>query len=96
MGPGFVYSLRTISDGFYPHLKDGYLIYMKANEVWKYGETYNPEGHYTNTYLRANNLTMILEAPATNAFNAKLFEQSLLLFHTMRYGDLPPGNKIMR
>ena len=73
-----------------------FLMHMKANDVWKYGESYNPDGRYPESYLRGNNLVMRIEAPATNAFNAKLYEQSLLFFHTMRYGDLPPGNKIMR
>ena len=96
MGPGYVYSLRATIDGFYPQLRDGFSLYMRAGDVWKYGETYTPETRYTRSFFNQYSLEMKFELPVTNMFNAKIAEQSLLYIHTFLHGDLPPGNRIMR
>ena len=57
------YALLANSDGGYPCLHSGRVIYyLKAGEVWKYGVTSKGKfGRYTATFLVKNNVSYFVE-----------------------------------
>lgn len=58
-GPiGVQYSLRSASEGMYPDVRSGE-VYLKADDVWKYGETINPGSRYNQSWLESNNLIFV-------------------------------------
>lgn len=52
---GVQYALRATVSGCYPNVRGG-TTYLNAGDVWKYGETTDPNSRYSNAKLEAMNL----------------------------------------
>uniref|UniRef100_UPI0025D544AD hypothetical protein n=1 Tax=uncultured Chryseobacterium sp. TaxID=259322 RepID=UPI0025D544AD len=100
-GPqGVQYSLRATTSGLYPVYSSGSVLptgtkFLNAGDVWKYGETINPENRYTDDYLRSMNLIQYNEFSGSQ-MQIKLVEKSKIYGYFLIHGELPAGNKIFR
>lgn len=94
-GPtGVLYALVAKADGNYVNVRGG-TTYLKAGEVWKYGETTNPEGRYSETYLGGIGVKILPLFYGTQV-EIKVQEKIMLYGYFWMNGTLPPGNKIFR
>jgi RHS repeat-associated protein len=94
-GPqGVQYSLRASSSGCYPNARGG-LNYLSAGDVWKYGETTNPNDRYSGSWLEENGLAFVPEVVG-NQMEIKIAEKLKLYGYFFANGNLPPGNMIFR
>jgi RHS repeat-associated protein len=93
-----LYYLIAKKDGLYDEMRWGYKIpvgkvYLKKGEVWKVGETVNPNRRYTQKWLRANNLAYLRVMTAPTKGNMQAWEKLKITKYFKRRGKLPPGNK---
>ncbi|NAS12904.1 RHS repeat domain-containing protein [Poritiphilus flavus] len=102
LGPssGFLYELRATTDGYYPIMTSGSKlptgqVFLKAGEVWKYGETTKGFGRYSGEFLKSGRLSMI-PIFFGNAVEIKVQEKIMIYGYALMKGKLPPGNKIFR
>ncbi|MBX3241938.1 MAG: RHS repeat-associated core domain-containing protein [Chitinophagaceae bacterium] len=94
--PGFQYSLRASVDGEYPNVRGG-TTFLKAGEVWKYGETTQGLGRYTPNELKSTGLGVIMVPEMVgNQVEIKVAEKVKIYGYFFANGHLPPGNKIFR
>jgi hypothetical protein len=91
---GVQYSLRAIADGYYTDYTGGGTVFLKAGQVWKYGET-TSEHRYSDSFLTANGLLFVPEF-AGNQMEIKIAEKTKIYGYYIANGRLPPGNKIFR
>lgn len=99
--PGVVYALVAKSDGIYnvygwgsgevPVDKVG----LKSGEVWKYGETTDPDFRYTPKYLREENVTFV-PLFTGNQVQIKAMEKFLIYGYFFQHGSTPAGNRGFR
>jgi hypothetical protein len=99
-GPqGVQYSLRAIESGDYLCYKcPSGTMTLKAGDVWKYGETTNPAGRYSQTDLATmgrRRLEQINEVVGSQR-TIKIAEKTKIYAYFIANGHLPPGNKIFR
>ena len=59
------YALVARTDGHYPDVRNPRGVYLAKGDVWKYGQTSNPEGRYSQDYLDSLNLDKIPEFQGT-------------------------------
>nr|WP_319492509.1 hypothetical protein [uncultured Desulfobacter sp.] len=67
----------------------GGTTYLEAGDVWKYGETTNPENRYTQKWLTANRLDFKPEYAGTQV-QIKVVEKVKIYGHVFEKGQLPP------
>ncbi len=91
---GVQYALVATRSGCYPDVRGG-TRYLNAGDVWKYGETTNPAGRYSNAALRSAGLEFIPEFYGTQT-EIKIMEKIKIYNYYFAYGQLPPGNRIFR
>ena len=94
------YALVARKPGFYPVMERGHSvpqagIWLNPGDVWKYGQTMHPATRYSQTFLRQWNLRYQTQFIGTRQ-QALSAEQQQLLRYVTNFGDLPPGNKIMK
>ena len=94
------YTLRALKDGFYPVMKRGFKepqggVWLSEGDVWKYGTTKNPATRYPLSFLDKWDLRYRTESVGTLG-EALSAEKSGILGYREEYGNLPPGNKIVK
>ncbi len=91
---GFVYQLQATVDGEYKNVRGG-TVHLNAGDVWKYGQTVNGAKRYSQAYLEEKKLRM---QPIYwgNQMEILIHEKYMIYGYTIKYGTLPPGNKIFR
>jgi hypothetical protein len=96
-GPqGFQYSLRATSTGNYPCFTCGSGIKaLNIGDIYKYGETTQGTGRYSQNYLNSNRVQMFPEFYG-NQVQIKVMEKNKIYSYFLQNGHLPPGNKIFR
>ncbi len=96
-GPqGVQYSLRATSSGQYVcYTCISGTIDLSSGDVWKYGETINPGNRYSDKWLIDNSLRFVPEFYG-NQVQIKIEEKKKIYGYFLKYGHLPPGNKIFR
>jgi len=95
LGPqGEVYSLRANQPGDYPNVRGG-TTFLNAGDVYRYGETTQPDARYSNSDLRRQGLEYQTEYQGSQTM-AKIVEKQRIYGHFFEYGALPPGNRIFR
>jgi RHS repeat-associated protein len=97
--PGFVYKLVALTDGYYNVYTRGIKlptgkVYLKAGEIWKYGETTSSE-RYDRSYL-ANEGVEVIPIFTGTCVQIKMMEKYLLYGYYFQHGYLPAGNRIFR
>lgn len=93
---GNVYELRAPYDGYYLNVRTGKKdFYMKAGEVWKYGESHDPRHRYEKGSYE-DSLKMYIYEPKRSRTENLIHEKTLLLEYYMQHGHLPPGNRIFK
>ncbi len=94
-GPaGVQYSLRATVAGVYPSVRGG-TVNLSVGDVWKFGESTNPEHRYTQTYLNTMSLKRVDEFWG-NQRAIKIVEKAKIYNYFLQNGNLPAGNKIFR
>jgi hypothetical protein len=93
-----LYYLVATKDGFYDVMTWGSKaptgrIYLREGEIWKVGETINPNSRYSATWLEARDLEYkrIMAGPAKSGMLT--WERLKIGKYFKRWGKLPPGNK---
>ncbi len=96
-GPqGFQYSLKATKPGNYPcYTCNAGSMNLNIGDVWKFGETTQGTGRYSQTYLKSNNVQMFPEFFG-NQVQIKVMEKTKIYTYFIQNGHLPPGNKIFR
>ncbi len=96
-GPqGFQYSLQATNSGRYPCYTCGNgTMNLGVGSVWKYGETTNVSGRYSDNWLRSSGLRQVNEFFG-NQVQIKVMEKTKIYGYFLQNGHLPPGNKIFR
>jgi len=64
-------------------------------DVWKYGETTDPDGRYSDTALEGMGLKYQPEYSGSQT-EIKIMEKIKIYGYFFSHGELPPGNKIFR
>ena len=85
------YSLRARTDGYYPDKLTGGKIYLKKNEVWKYGKSVNGIKRYTQIYYKTRNLKYEREYRGTET-GTLIMEKYKLIRYLFKHKRYPPGN----
>ncbi|NWB57952.1 MULTISPECIES: RHS repeat-associated core domain-containing protein [unclassified Pseudomonas] len=93
-----LYYLIAKKDGFYDEMAWGHKkpigqVYLKKGEVWKVGETVNPNRRYTQKWLKSKNLAYKRVMAAPTKGNMQVWERLKIGKYFKRRGKLPPGNK---
>ncbi len=88
------YALVAGNDGYYPNVRGGN-VYLRKGEVWKYGQTSEPEHRYTRSYKDALGLVQNDLFWGTKE-ECLIVEKIMLYTYYIENGCLPPGNKIFR
>jgi RHS repeat-associated protein len=97
--PGFVYKLVALTDGYYNVYTRGTKlptgkVYLKAGEIWKYGETTSDERYDLSTLQKEG---VDIEPIFTGTrVQIKMMEKYLLYGYFFQHGHLPAGNRIFR
>jgi len=96
-GPqGFQYSLRATSTGAYTCYTCGSgSMNLSLGGVWKYGETTQGTGRYSQSFLNTNRVQLFPEFFG-NQVQIKVMEKTKIYGYFLQNGHLPPGNKIFR
>ena len=89
------YALVAKADGYYPNVRTGKSDYLKAGDVWKYGQTSNSDGRYSKNYLNQLNLDKNIEFVGTKE-ECLIMEKIKIYGYYIDNGCLPSGNKIFR
>ena len=83
-------------NGFYQsYTYGGGWVYLRAGEVWKYGETIHGDTRYSNAWLEDHNLEKKTQAVGPQR-EMKKIEIIKIYKYYLRHRHLPPGNKIFR
>ena len=53
-GNGFTYQLEATKNGYYRNVRNNEMVYLKAGDVWKYGETTQGEHRYSRNSYEQN------------------------------------------
>lgn len=94
-GPeGEQYSLRATHSGEYTNVRGG-TTHLEAGDVWKYGETTNPNDRYSDKWLSESGLYYFTEFTGTQ-LQCKIVEKEKIYGYFVTNWSLPPGNKIFR
>ncbi len=96
-GNGMTYALTVNVSGTYIDVR-GNPVYLKAGDVWKYGQTGQGFNRYSDNTLRTmipGGVTMIPQYFGTRT-EILVYEKYLIYGHTIMNGSLPPGNRIFR
>lgn len=65
-GNGFTYQLEATKNGYYRNVRNNEMVYLKAGEVWNYGETTQGEHRYSrNSYEQNFNMKPIFYGTKT-------------------------------
>ena len=91
---GEMYSLRAEWSGMYPSVRGGE-VWLNKGDVWKYGETTNPDSRYGAKYLYKMGLRYQTETTGTQV-QVKVAEKFAIYGYFFSNGSLPPGNSIFR
>jgi RHS repeat-associated protein len=96
-GPqGFQYSLRATTTGAYTCYTCGSgSMNLSLGDVWKYGETTQGTGRYSQNFLNTNRVQLFPEFYG-NQVQIKVMEKNKIYGYFLQNGHLPPGNKIFR
>jgi hypothetical protein len=96
-GPyGVQYSLQATRAGSYPcYTCSGGTINLQPGDIWKYGETTNPNSRYSGSYLNSMGLRFVPEFPGST-MGIKIAEKGKIYGYFFLNGHLPGGNKIFR
>jgi hypothetical protein len=95
-GPqGFVYELRATHNGPYPNLNTGGTTILNIGDVWKYGQTIQGFGRYSQGDLRRMGLQMYPIFPGNQA-QILVQEKIMIYSYYFQHGHRPPGNPIFR
>ena len=91
-GNGFTYQLEATKNGYYRNVRNNEMVYLKAGDVWKYGETTQGEKRYSdNSYENTNfNMKPIFYGTKTEIL---IQEKIMLIRYFVEHQQLPPGNK---
>jgi hypothetical protein len=89
-----VYSLRANATGAYPNVRGGMVI-LQPSDVYKYGETTQPDSRYSATSLAAAELSYQTEFVGSQMMS-RIVEKQLIYGHFFENGNLPTGNRIFR
>lgn len=93
-GNGFTYQLLVKQDGYYRNVRNNEMVYLKAGEVWKYGETTQGEKRYKkDSYEQNFKMDPVFYGSKTEIL---IHEKKLLIEYFYKYRKLPPGNKIFK
>jgi len=93
-GPmGFQYALVARTNGLYENVRGG-KTYLRAGEVWKYGETTSKE-RYSRPFLNSKGVDLLPQFPGSQ-MEIKIQEKIMIYSYFFMNGSLPPGNKIFR
>ena len=68
---------------------------LNVGDVWKYGETTNPTGRYSQGQLSGWKVQQVDEFSGSQ-MQIKIAEKSKIYNYFISNGQLPPGNKIFR
>lgn len=94
-GPqGALYALVANHPGLYPNVRGG-TSFLNAGDVWKFGETTDPAGRYSGSYLRGMGLQQI-NLFTGSQMEIKIQEKIMIYGYFMERGSLPAGNSIFR
>jgi hypothetical protein len=100
--PAVQYSLRAAVSGPYPIMTADSSVptgttMLNAGDVWKYGETTNPAGRYSQSQLSGigPGVIQVNEFQGTQT-QAKIAERAKIVNYYIQKGQLPPGNKIFK
>ncbi len=93
---GVQYSLRALISGSYTcfNCPTG-TMQLNVGDVWKYGETINPDTRYSDPELIRLGVRQVDEFPG-NQIEIKVAEKTKIWAYFIVQGHLPPGNKIFR
>lgn len=91
---GEVYSLRATLAGDYPNVRGG-TTFLNVGDVYKYGETTQPDARYSVKALQAAGLEYQTEFRGSQMMS-KIVEKQRIYGYFFEYGALPPGNRIFR
>ena len=96
-GPqGVQYALRATTTGDYAcYTCLTGTMNLNQNDVWKYGETTNPTGRYSQTGLDDLRVRQVNEFSGSQV-EIKVAEKVKIYGYFATHGHLPPGNKIFR
>ena len=95
-GPqGYVYELRATRSGPYPNLNTGGTTILNVGDVWKYGQTTQGFGRYSQGDLRRMGLEMYPIFPG-NQVQILVQEKIMIYGYYFQHGHRPPGNPIFR
>jgi hypothetical protein len=70
-------------------------ISLGVGDVWKFGETTNPAGRYSQSELNGLGVRQVNEFYG-NQVQIKVVEKMKIYNYFLQNGHLPPGNKIFR
>jgi len=100
LGPqGVQYSLRATANGDYTCFTcSGGTMNLSQGDVWKYGETTNPAGRYSQGQLDTIGGLPVrrFDEFTGNQVEIKVAEKVKIYGYFATHGHLPPGNKIFR
>jgi RHS repeat-associated protein len=93
-----LYYLKASKDGYYNVYTKGSKnptgkTYLKKGEVWKIGESYNPNKRYSQAYLQREGIIMDANKGLGSKTNIHKIETAKIKKYQKRRGKLPPGNK---
>jgi hypothetical protein len=71
-----------------------YLINKTTGEIDKIGCTCNPDGRYSDTYLRSENVEYVSQTQYSSRYPAKVDENIRLTWYLIEHGHLPRLNKV--
>jgi hypothetical protein len=95
-GFGIQYSLQASRAGSYPcYSCPNGTMNLNPGDVWKYGETTNPNNRYSQQFLNSMGLRFVPEFSG-NIVEIKIAEKGKIYGYFFLNGHLPPGNKIFR
>jgi RHS repeat-associated protein len=97
---GNTYILRALTDGWYNYYVSGiklpvFKVPLHAGQVWKIGETTDPDNRYDAAYLAYENVRIDFVFSG-NQQAIKAVEKVLIYHYYFNNGILPPGNKLFR
>ena len=96
LGPnGFQYSLRATVDGYYPNVRGG-KVFLKAGEVWKFGETTSTDRYSPRELKSIGPGVLMLPEVFGNQVEIKVAEKIKIYSYVIQNGNSPPGNTIFR
>ncbi|XHR97255.1 RHS repeat-associated core domain-containing protein [Mucilaginibacter sp. UC70_90] len=94
-GPqGVAYALVAKYPGLYPNVRGG-TTFLNAGDVWKFGQTTDPQGRYSDKYLGGAGLEQINMFQG-NQMEIRIQEKIMIYGYFMEHGTLPAGNSIFR